>query len=80
MDLNGKVTIITGGASGIGKASAEAFAARGAKLVLADLDGAAAAAAAEPLGGIGVRCDVGQEDEIARHRQQAITAIKGALA
>jgi NAD(P)-dependent dehydrogenase (short-subunit alcohol dehydrogenase family) len=37
-DLNGKVGVVTGGASGIGKALAEAFAGEGMKLVLADIE------------------------------------------
>jgi NAD(P)-dependent dehydrogenase (short-subunit alcohol dehydrogenase family) len=37
-DLRGKVAVITGGASGIGRALAERFAAEGMKLVLADID------------------------------------------
>ena len=37
-DLNGKVAVVTGGASGIGRAMATAFAAEGMKVVLADLD------------------------------------------
>jgi NAD(P)-dependent dehydrogenase (short-subunit alcohol dehydrogenase family) len=39
--LSGRVAVVTGGAGGIGMALARAFAARGAKLVLADLDDAA---------------------------------------
>lgn len=50
-DLSGKRAVITGGASGIGLACAEAFAERGAHVVLADLNGEAAEAAAARLGG-----------------------------
>jgi len=59
----GKVAIITGAASGIGRATASALAKRGARIVVADLDsdGAETAAAAiDAAGGqaAGVRCDV----------------------
>ncbi|MDQ0851858.1 3-hydroxybutyrate dehydrogenase [Arthrobacter sp. B3I9] len=49
--LNGRKALVTGGASGIGAASARALAARGAKVTIADVDGAAAAALADELGG-----------------------------
>jgi 3-oxoacyl-[acyl-carrier protein] reductase len=48
--LEGKVAIITGGSGGIGLASARALALEGARVVLGDLDGEAAAAAAAELG------------------------------
>jgi 3-oxoacyl-[acyl-carrier protein] reductase len=48
--LDGKVAIVTGGSGGIGLASARALAAEGARVVLGDIDGAAAAAAAGELG------------------------------
>ena len=61
MDISGKVLIITGGASGLGAATARAAAARGAKVVLADIrDGEALA---KELGGIFVKCDVTSEDD-----------------
>jgi NAD(P)-dependent dehydrogenase (short-subunit alcohol dehydrogenase family) len=48
-----RVAVITGGAGGIGKAMARAFAARGARLVLADLDGAGLDHATAELAGTG---------------------------
>jgi NAD(P)-dependent dehydrogenase (short-subunit alcohol dehydrogenase family) len=62
-DLRGKVAVITGGASGIGFASAEALAREGAKLVLADVEAKALEAAAAKLraagaDAIGVPTDV----------------------
>lgn len=49
--LTGRRALITGGASGIGAACAEAFAAAGATVTIADRDNEAAAALAEKLGG-----------------------------
>src|ERR1700722_9982679 len=65
MDPAGKHIVITGAASGIGRACAARFADAGATVVIADLDGdAAQAAAAEIDGALGVRTDVGHEQEI----------------
>ena len=49
--LNGRKALVTGGASGIGAACARALAARGAKVVVADVDASGAAALADELGG-----------------------------
>ncbi len=58
MDLHDKVVLITGGASGLGRAAAYAFAERGAEIVLADIDAEGAASVAETVGGHSTRCDV----------------------
>jgi NAD(P)-dependent dehydrogenase (short-subunit alcohol dehydrogenase family) len=59
-----QVVVVTGGASGIGYATAEAFAKEGAEIALIDLDGNAAAAAAKKLGGIGIGCDVTKPEDV----------------
>ena len=64
MDLNGKISVITGAGSGIGAACARAFAAKGAKVVVADLNGDGARAVAKEVGGLAVACDVRREKEV----------------
>ncbi len=58
MEIKGQTAIITGGASGLGAATAEVLAGAGANVALLDVNLAAAEAVAKKLGGIAVQCDV----------------------
>jgi NAD(P)-dependent dehydrogenase (short-subunit alcohol dehydrogenase family) len=60
MDFEGKVVAITGGASGMGAACVQAFAVRGARVVVVDRNRAGAQAAAEAVGGLAIAGDVSQ--------------------
>lgn len=64
MDLRGAHVVITGAASGIGRACAVRFAAEGARLVLADRDEERVEAAALELGATAIRADVGRERDV----------------
>ena len=78
MRLLGKVAIVTGAASGIGKEIARAYRREGAKVVIADLDQVRAEAAAAELGGndaIGVAMDVTSEAAVETAMTKAISAF-----
>ncbi len=62
--LAGRVAVITGAGGGIGLASARRMRAEGATIVVADIDGAAGAAAAAELSGLFVPTDVSDEDAV----------------
>jgi NAD(P)-dependent dehydrogenase (short-subunit alcohol dehydrogenase family) len=64
MELRDRHVVITGAASGIGRACAIRFAAEGARLVLADLDEDAIDLVAQDLGAVSMRADVGRERDI----------------
>ena len=61
MDIDGKVFIVTGGASGLGEGSARMLAEAGGKVVIADLQAEQGEAIAKEIGGAFVRCDVSDE-------------------
>ncbi|WP_182525823.1 SDR family NAD(P)-dependent oxidoreductase [Nocardioides dongkuii] len=65
MDIKGASAIVTGGASGIGAAAARQLAARGAVVVVADLQADKGEALAEEIGGVFAQVDVTQTDQIA---------------
>lgn len=65
IDLAGAAVAITGGARGIGLATAKAFAARGSRVFIGDLDADLAAAAAAGIGGHGVGLDVRSRESFA---------------
>jgi NAD(P)-dependent dehydrogenase (short-subunit alcohol dehydrogenase family) len=57
-DLSGRAALVTGGGRGIGAGVARWLAGAGAQVVVADVDGAAAAEVAGAIGGVAVHCDV----------------------
>ena len=64
MDLKGTTALVTGGADGIGAGIAERLAAERMRVVIADLDEEAGQATAVRIGGLFVRADVADEDDI----------------
>ncbi len=58
MDAKGHAAIVSGGASGLGRATAEALIAAGAKVALLDIDADKTRAAAAEIGALGLACDV----------------------
>src|SRR5687767_5796270 len=64
--LAGKVALITGGASGIGRAVAERLAREGASVVIADVDERQGPEVAEAIGGTFVRTDVADPTQLDR--------------
>jgi NAD(P)-dependent dehydrogenase (short-subunit alcohol dehydrogenase family) len=64
MDLNATSSIITGGASGIGLATARRVAALGARVVIVDMNEEKGAAVAKDLGGRFVKADVADESQV----------------
>jgi rhamnulose-1-phosphate aldolase/alcohol dehydrogenase len=80
--LQGRVALVTGGGSGIGRATARRLAAEGACVVVADRDAEAAKAVATEIGSAdaaaGVAADVTSEDDIASAFAAAALAFGGA--
>ena len=74
MEIQGKVFIVTGGASGLGEGTARMLAAAGGKVVIADMQAEKGQAVAQAIGGAFVRCDVTSEAD-----GQAVSAQATAL-
>src|SRR5215831_21364580 len=78
-ELSGKVAIVTGGASGIGRATVELFVEEGAKVVIADVDAARGEEVAALLGAAAAfkRTDVANPDEIQELVDFAVASFGG---
>ena len=74
MDVKGHAAIVTGGASGLGAATARMLAEKGAKVAIFDLNEELGNAVAEETGGVFASCDVADEASV----QAAIDSAKDA--
>ncbi len=82
MELNGKTAVITGGASGIGRAMARRFAAAGADVVIGDIEEPAITATVDELvaagtEALGVRCDVADAESVDSLRDATVERFGG---
>jgi NAD(P)-dependent dehydrogenase (short-subunit alcohol dehydrogenase family) len=71
MEIQGKVFIVTGGASGLGEGTARMLAAQGGQVVIADMQTDKGQTVAKDIGGVFVRCDVSNEADGQAVVQQA---------
>jgi len=74
MHPNGHAALVTGGGSGLGRATAERLAALGAKVAILDVNGDAARSIAAKIGGLGIFCDVTSQDGTAAALAEARAA------
>lgn len=72
MDLNGVSAVVSGGASGLGAATARDLAAHGVKVVVADLNKDQGAAIADEIGGVFAETDVSNEAQVQAAVQAAV--------
>jgi NAD(P)-dependent dehydrogenase (short-subunit alcohol dehydrogenase family) len=75
--LQDRTAIVTGGASGIGLATARRFAEEGAKVVVVDMDDDKGGAAAEEVGGTYVHCDVTDAGQVEEMVARAVETYGG---
>jgi 3-oxoacyl-[acyl-carrier protein] reductase len=80
MRLDGRIALVTGAGSGIGKCIAETYAREGARVALADINGDAAKSAARTIGNnaIALRCDVSKKADVDGVVEETLAAF-GAL-
>ena len=76
MRLQGKTAIVTGGGSGFGAGIARKFAAEGARVMVADLNAAAAETVAAEIGGIARQVDVSQPGSVRNMVRDAIALME----
>lgn len=76
LDFSGKAVLVTGGGAGIGRACAEAFAAQGAQVFIAEID---AERCAGFTAGTAIQCDVTKRDDVARLAAEVAAQTGGRL-
>jgi NAD(P)-dependent dehydrogenase (short-subunit alcohol dehydrogenase family) len=64
MELEGRVALVTGAGSGMGRASVQRLAAEGMHVCALDINGDAARAVAEPIGALAITCDVSDAEQV----------------
>jgi NAD(P)-dependent dehydrogenase (short-subunit alcohol dehydrogenase family) len=77
MDLNGIGALVTGGASGLGEATARELSARGARVAIVDLNEERGPQLAEELGGLFTAADVTDEERVSAAIEEAVDAFDG---